>query len=88
MGGFIAVGLLSPDMGETYEAVYHPAVFRTDFEARVFAARVKGKPVNLKNWVITGAPNSSYYLQREQDENPAFYSPLVRLFPKPSAYEA
>lgn len=87
LGGFSITGLISCDMGETYETVYHPAVFPSLFAAKLFQKKIAHKPVDLSFWIITGAPNSSYSLQREPSENPAFYSPLIKITSRESPYE-
>jgi hypothetical protein len=74
-GGYSVVGYVTYDMGETFEGVQHPAVFRTRDKAEQFSKSLIGKSVDLSRWIVQGG-DSSYYLQRDPNENPGLYSPV------------
>lgn len=78
-GGFHVTALISADMGETYEPIAHPAVFRDAVRAQAFAGYLRGKQIDLDRWIIATADQITYYVRRSPgEENPAFYSPVSR----------
>jgi hypothetical protein len=71
--GFHVTALASWDMGETYEGMTHPAIFRTKERAERFRERMRAEfsrrynagecQVNTKHWIIAAATSLSYYVR-------------------------
>lgn len=75
--GYHLCALLSLDMGETFESIYHPAIFVTKASAQAFLSTIRGRQIDTKNWMLPTSEARTYYLRREEgSENPAPYSPI------------
>jgi hypothetical protein len=76
-GGFcVTLSITDSPSDGMYQAIQHPAVFKTEFDAQRLLDRIAKAQykINLSNWMISDHPCDAW--QREQEDNPLPYCPL------------